>query len=279
MVTRSDYQKNAVDACLSVMIELMTILGEFRDHIVLVGGWVPYFLLKDQQHKHTGSLDIDLAFDFKNISSGTYHTILELLKKHEYKQGIQPFIFHRDVKTATGRIIKVQVDLLSGEYGGSGRSHRTQKIQDIRARKARGSDLVFEHYASIKISGKMPDGAENEIKIKIANVVPFLVMKGMVLWEAYKEKHAYDIYFIIQHFPGGIDALVNQFKNILSNRLVIEGLSKIRGKFEKINSIGPRWIANFEGIDDEEERQLIQRDAFERVNLFLNRLNISNYKE
>ncbi|MDW7681672.1 MAG: hypothetical protein SCK70_13985 [bacterium] len=81
MVTRSDYQKDAVTACFSVMIEVMTILGEFRDHIVLIGGWVPFFLLKEKQNEHTGSLDIDLAFDFKNISMQTYGTILQLLKR------------------------------------------------------------------------------------------------------------------------------------------------------------------------------------------------------
>ncbi len=39
MVTRHDYGKSEVNACLSVLVELMTILGEFRDSIVLVGGW------------------------------------------------------------------------------------------------------------------------------------------------------------------------------------------------------------------------------------------------
>ena len=44
MVTKADYPKDEVEACLSVMVEVMTVLGEFRDSIALVGGWVPYFL-------------------------------------------------------------------------------------------------------------------------------------------------------------------------------------------------------------------------------------------
>lgn len=35
---RYEYGKKEVDTCLSVLVELMTILGEFRDNIVLVGG-------------------------------------------------------------------------------------------------------------------------------------------------------------------------------------------------------------------------------------------------
>jgi hypothetical protein len=38
MVTRHDYGKSEVEACLSVLVELMTILGESRDHIVLTWG-------------------------------------------------------------------------------------------------------------------------------------------------------------------------------------------------------------------------------------------------
>jgi len=38
MVTRSNYPKNEVEACLSVLVEFMTILGEYRESIVLIGG-------------------------------------------------------------------------------------------------------------------------------------------------------------------------------------------------------------------------------------------------
>jgi len=65
MVTRSDYHKNEVEACLSVLVEFMTLLGEFKDSIVLVGGWVPYFLIEERKQEHTGSLDIDAALDFR----------------------------------------------------------------------------------------------------------------------------------------------------------------------------------------------------------------------
>lgn len=280
MVTKVDYQEDEVNACFSVMIELMTILGEYRDHIAIVGGWVPYFLVEKKKHEHVGSLDIDLVLDFQHISSETYNTILNLLISRKYQQSSeQPFIFFREVKLLSGRIIKVQIDLLAGEYGGSTKGHRTQKIQDARARKARGSDLVFQNYSVVKISGKMPDGAENAIKIKIANIVPFLVMKGMVLWDTYKEKHAYDIYFIIRHYPGGINALTKKFEPYLSNRLVKEGLGKIRKKFEKINSIGPVWAASFEELEDQETIELIQRDAFERINLLLDQLKIDGFEE
>jgi hypothetical protein len=94
MVTKDDYSDPAVQACLSVMVELMTVLGEFREGIILVCGWVPYFLYPQSREEHTGSLDIDIAFDLNNISADSYGTILKLLKnKGIYKARNSPLYF------------------------------------------------------------------------------------------------------------------------------------------------------------------------------------------
>jgi hypothetical protein len=38
MVNRRDYTAEKVEAARSVLIELVRLLGEYRDHIVLIGG-------------------------------------------------------------------------------------------------------------------------------------------------------------------------------------------------------------------------------------------------
>jgi hypothetical protein len=279
MVTRSDYPKNEVEACLSVLVEFMTLLGEFKASIVLVGGWVPYFLIEERKQEHTGSLDIDVALDFKTISSETYSTILELLKERGYEETEQPYVFNRTVETESGGQVTVKINLLAGEYGGTSKSHRTQKVQDVRARKARGCDLAFDQNFSVTLFSRMPDGAKNEVTIRIAEIVPFLVMKGMALWDRYKEKDAYDIYFAILYYPGGVQKLVSVFQPFKSNKLVREGLSKIRTRFKDVESPGPVWVTNFEEIDDEEEKERVRRDAFERANAFLDALDIKPFSE
>ena len=42
---RIDYTAAAVEAARSVLIELTHILGEYRDDMVLVGGWIPELLI------------------------------------------------------------------------------------------------------------------------------------------------------------------------------------------------------------------------------------------
>ena len=125
----------------------------------------------------------------------------------------------------------------------------------------------------------MPDGAIKEVTFNIADVIPFLVMKGMALWDRYKEKDAYDIYFTISNYPGGIKNIINIFKPFKSNILVQEGLGKIKAKFIEISSPGPVWTANFFEIENEEEKEAIRRDVYEKVNALLNGLNIEVFKD
>ena len=277
MVTKSNYEKKEVDICLSVIVEIMTVLGRHKNNIILIGGWVPYFILDKKGKDHVGSIDIDLALDFKNISDESYRSILELLKKRGYMQGSQPFIFNRNIKTEDGLVYSIEIDLLSGEYGGTSKSHRTQKVQEINARKARGCDLAFEHNITLPVKSIMPDGAENEVVIKVASIIPFLVMKGMAIWERMKEKDAYDIYFTILNYPGGVDAIAEVFKPLVNNKLVKEGLGKILAKFNNINSVGPTWLISFLSIENDSEKERIKRDCFERVTTLMKILGIEEY--
>jgi hypothetical protein len=281
MVKQSDYSPPEVQACLSVLAEVMAALGEFRENIVVVGGNVPPLLIQSAEVKHPGTMDIDLALDKRHIANDTYKTIVETLKARGYyqKEGEQPFIFYRDVKPEPGRKITVEIDLLAGEYGGTGSDHRHQRIQDAQARKARGSDLVFTDPVKVKLKGRLPNGAMREVMVKIPSVGAFLAMKGMALWGRTKEKDAYDIYYCCRYYPGGMAALVGDIKPLTSNRLAREGFEKIVAGFKDIDATGPVGVADFLEIDDHEERLRIQREAFEVINTLMGELGIEPFSE
>ncbi len=170
--------------------------------------------------------------------------------------------------------VTVQVDLLSGEYAGTGTSHRHQKVQNILARKVRGCDLAFEQPYETTVDGELPDGGKDAVQIRVASIVPFLVMKGMALHERLKEKDAWDIYYCARNYPGGLDAVVSAFTPYLGNTMVREGLEKIAEKFETENHIGPVHVAAFEDVEDTEEGDILKRDAFERIQYILTKLKM-----
>jgi len=92
----SSDEEGMVRGCLSVYLELMTILGAYRHQLVLVGGWAPYFLLEafgdpDRDFRHVGSLDIDLPVDHRRVGPDDYASIVERLERHGCLDLTQPF--------------------------------------------------------------------------------------------------------------------------------------------------------------------------------------------
>ncbi len=262
-----------MEAERTVIIECVHLVGQYRDQMVIIGGWVPYLLFPEQEDSFVGSIDVDLALNHQSLQEEGYKTIQDLLLDRGYEQGKQPFIFFRTLQ-GKGKPVTVQVDLLSGEYAGSGTSHRHQKVQDVLARKVRGCDLAFEHPFETTVEGELPDGDKDSVQIRVASIVPFLVMKGMAMHDRLKEKDAWDIYYCLKNYPGGLDAIISEFKPYLDNSMVQEGLQKIANKFKTENHIGPTHVAAFEDVEETEEVELLKRDAFERIQYLLSALNI-----
>jgi hypothetical protein len=273
-VTYRDYSGDLVDAARSVLLELVRLLGEYRDDIVVVGGWVPQLILPQIPKQHVGSIDVDLALNHRHLQEAGYATIQSLLLRRGYEADLrQPFIFHRTVMVH-GNPIKVEVDFLAGEYEGTGPRHRTQPVHEGRARKARGCDVAFDLFVETEISGVLPEGGHDQARVRVSSIVAFLVMKGMALHDRLKEKDAWDIYFTLTNYPGGLDALAQEIEPHAGQGLVREGLQKIAEKFASPDHAGPKFVADFEEIQDEEDRAILMRDAFEKADYLLRRIGL-----
>jgi hypothetical protein len=253
----------------------MRILGAYQKDIAVVGGWVPELLLTQADVKHVGSIDVDLVLNHQNMNEAGYETILALLLSHGYIQGNQPFIFHRTV-VLDDHEIQVEVDFLAGEYAGTGKSHRTQRTQDMQPRKARGADLVFMLPEKIIIHGRLPEGGDDSTEIQVASIPAFLVMKAFALNNRLKEKDSWDIYYCVRYYPGGVEALIDDFRPLQSHGLAQEALSYLASKFSSPTAVGPIHVANFEEITDPEDRAFIQRDAYERIQYLIRNLRVEH---
>lgn len=266
------FENNEANLSQSILLELMTILGRYRESIYLVGGWVPYFLLKhfqknDNTFQHAGSIDIDLAIDFAEVSQNQYTGIVELIEKRGYKSKKDklgkdiPFSFERTVSGLT-----VEVDFLAGEYGGTTKSHRHQKVQDdFLARKTRGADLLPEHHIVFQIDGYLPDSSRHHSDLRMADIVSILAMKGITISDRYKEKDAYDIYALIANYKDGATSCFEEIKPFCKKDLVAEGLKSICEKFATEGSVGPVWAAKFMEPDNANAAQLKQTGIFRQI--------------
>jgi len=285
----TDLDIKLVEASKCILLEIMTILGAYRESLVLVGGWAPYFIIEsfkpsDDNFVHAGSLDIDIAVNPRKVSKVEYKSMLKLIEERGYtpsldKEGkVIPYAFQKNISIPGYKDKQpIEIDFLGPEYGGRGRQRRHQIVQsELFIRKTRGIDIVFEHFFMYRLKGKLPQGAYNEIEIQIADLVATLTMKGIVLGARYREKDAYDIYSLISHYKDGFTSSAETIRPYRKNRLVNEGLENIREKFKTKDSTGPQWVADFlvggrEGSSEERER--LVTDSYMQVNEFLTLLS------
>jgi predicted nucleotidyltransferase len=269
MAITQDHPDNVKAACHAVLIELMHILAEFTDNIAIVGGWVPSLLIPHAPEKHLGTTDVDIALNHHTLDSSSYATIHKLLIKNGYKHNEElnaQFKYFKDVAVGK-RTYSIEVDLITGEYGGTtGRNRRHEPVQDAKALKARGADLVFGRTETVTITGQLPNNQGiDTVRFSIAGVVPFIVMKGIVLVRRLKQKDAYDLEYVIRNYAGGAQAIAELIKPDLSNPVVIEALSNIEQKFASVDHYGPTAISGFLNIQNKDERLQIERRAYETI--------------
>lgn len=188
-------------------------------------------------------------------------------RKHSYK-------FFSYVKTINveGIAYDVDVDFLAGIYGGSNPEKRSQHIQGLKALKATGGNFAFSFPANnVKIEAPRADGAIDTANISLIGIVPFLVMKTAALGRG-KPKDAYDIYFVIKHYEGGVIALGKTFETVKHTNTIKGMKTKLSEKFSSINHSGPMDVANFLDPDSEEEFAFLKRDAYEQIQALISTL-------
>ena len=163
----------------------------------------------------------------------------------------------------------MQIDFLAGEYGGTAKNRRHQKVQDILAHKGRGADLVFDNFYKEEIQGRFPNGAEVRVSVFIANELAVFAMKGVAIGQRTKAKDYYDIYMIAKHLDGGPTALGKRLSSFKGNKVILEAAENVRKYFDSPRGLGPTSVADFMGEEDSQTREILQRDAYEVVALLL----------
>lgn len=251
----SDYQGGIVEASRSALLELSLTLGKFKDSIVLVGGWAPYFLIEeygDRTYQHIGSIDIDLAVNPDTIDEDAYEGIIERMEARGYSQKKNAdgepiyFSYVRSIRSQADEMdYQIQIDFLTSKDITRGK-HRHRKIQrDLLARMCEESKTAFDNNFVKRIEGTLPGGAYAEGEILVVNIPGCLGMKGIVLGDRYKEKDAYDIYTVVSECRGGPGEVAKEVVEHLNDPYVERGIKIIRERFGSIRNSGPAWVADF----------------------------------
>jgi hypothetical protein len=144
--------------------------------------------------------------------------------------------------------------------------------RDLQAVVIPGSSIVFSHNFEHEVEGVLPNGAETKVLAKVSDVVGSLATKGLALKGRYKEKDAYDIYFVLRRYGGGPEKVAEEVRGFINEPVVAEALEEIRDKFRTARSEGPFQVAYFLAPEDERLRERIQGEAYAVLRTFFDSL-------
>jgi Nucleotidyl transferase AbiEii toxin, Type IV TA system len=275
----ADYDDRTTTAVKSVLIEIGQILGSFEGKYAIIGGAVPWLLLNNDEMPHVGSIDVDLSLDPEALGDGEYASLVEALMEHGYAQSqeLRRFQLVRGVPAKDGGPpIEVIVDFLMPRDAKIVKNN-PPLVANFAVQKADGADLAVRFFQYVAIDGPMPQGGTNKVEIAVCSIPALLAMKGHALHGRFKQKDAYDIYYCIRNYPGGIEALAAACKELMEEDSAVEGYGYIAEKFDEPEGFGPTCVRQFvqdTRILGDRTAEQWQQDAFGQVDAWLRAMEL-----
>lgn len=249
------------------VITLLGALGPWRERIYMVGGLAPRYIvghLPEGARGHVGTTDIDLVIGLAlgDETAETYRTLQNNLEKAHFAQTHPSFRWARDVEGVTvfveflcetaevapGRIYRPKGEGTGAKFG---------------AFNVRGAHLVRDDFIQRELEGeRLDDGGRSKVKVRVANILPYVVLKIFAFQDRHGNKDAYDLVYTLLHHEGGPRAAGAAARAIplADNDQVGEALMLLGERFRDIGQDGPRAYATFlaERHDSDEAARLCQ---------------------
>jgi hypothetical protein len=272
-----DYDEETTARCERVLLTLLGDLGPWGERIYLAGGLAPRYLvgrIPEGAAAHVGTSDVDLIIGLAlgDETPETYRTLQENLKKSGFVQGTPSFRWIREVDG-----VKVAVEFLCEtervEPGRIFRPTGESVGSNLGAFNVRGAQLAAQDYVEHEIEGeRLDDGGISRVTLRIANLLPYVVLKINAFQDRHDNKDAYDLVFTLLHFgedprDAGRSAAASP---VAQSPQVQVAMTLLAERFESAGHDGPAAYANFLAVTGaDEERARLRQEATAVVRQFV----------
>lgn len=256
----SQYEEETTGRCERALVTVLGSVGLWRERIYLVGGLAPRYIvgeLPEEAEPHVGTTDVDLviALAVETDQPETYWTLATNLERCDFKQVEPSFRWRREVDG-----IPVVVELL-------GESADTQPGRTFRPREGTGTKLAVLNVPGANLAAqdfivvpiereRLDGGGSSRVDVRVANILPYTVLKIQAFQDRHENKDAYDLIFTLRFHPGGVTAAgtAAAASPIADNPQVLAGLKLLEERFASADLDAPVAYAHFvaaPGDDDD----------------------------
>lgn len=255
------------EPCLIALAKVLDALTPFADACVLIGGWAPWMLLSKYSNgtaTHTGSADVDLAFDYSRIGPDAREQIERALTAIGCREMRHPVLASLPMGWSyllpviyKGREIQVQIDLLGLEDAG---------------RKKLSGDMALA-FAAVEV---VPVRVQRRrLPVRVSSAAAIIAMKARLLEQRSSPKDAADLVTLTKAYRDGPKSVADELRPLLEDRYIRGALSTLKRYFVSERAAGPRAVAEFYLPDGPPpEQAALRKDAFETVRSLLGHLGM-----
>jgi hypothetical protein len=272
----TDYDVATTARCERALVTLLGDLGPWRERIYLAGGLAPRYLtgqLPVGVRAHVGTADVDLVIGLAlgDETPETYRTLQNNLEKAHFEQRQPSFRWARDVDGATV-LVEFLCETDQVEPGRIFRPKSEHTGSKLGAFNVRGAQLVRRDFVERDIeSERLDGGGRSRVTVRVANVLPYTVLKILAFQDRHENKDAYDLVFTLLNHAGGpqVCGRAAAASTIARHVQVTSALMLLGERFRDVGQDGPNAYASFLATpDDEDEKARLRREGVATVRAF-----------
>ena len=282
----SDYTPEHHAAARAGLLHLATVLGDFLDDVMVVGGMVPGLITATADDAmlgaHIGTTDVDIALALAVLDADRYREIAERMRRAG---------FHPDVNEAGNETVqrwvladslRVTVDFLIPQAPAMPQPQRTHHHEsDFGALVTMGLSASMTSRVHITLQGRTLDGAEAMRTVWVCGPAGFVLLKALAFRNRGEGKDAYDLYYVLKCHDLGPIGIAHERQAMREDGLVapdaIElAITTLREDFRRFEGLGPTSAAAFlaNGFEDE-----VRADVVAHVATLLSGLEGGNHDD
>lgn len=216
------YSDLHAELCERTLVTLLRGLGPWKAGVYLAGGLVPRYLIRrppDTEHvppPHAGTTDVDLVLDLDVLATvDAYNRLEQNLKTLGFVRGAndegraQHFSWRKPVGEGVTVVVDLLCDAAAREGGQIAVLPGERRLSALRIP---GAHLVVMDHIEHPLTADLLDGRGVASEtVRVANVVPFIVLKALAYDDRFEEKDAYDLVYCLMHYGGGPEDVAEQF--------------------------------------------------------------------
>jgi hypothetical protein len=247
----ADYGKEQIQLVKATCLYIATVLGDYMEQVVIVGGLVPSILidqknLPDGADSHVGTMDLDMGLTLAIFDEKRYQAITDRLRTAKFSPDVNEQGNLTRQRWKIEEDGKVTVDFLVPPASDADQGGQIKDIEnDFAAVITPGLELAFKDKIKITLDDSTIFGEKAKRDVYFCGPGAFVVLKALAFRKRGENKDAYDLYYHIRNFGSGVEDIAVALKPLLNEKETKEAIKILKEDFTDNDGIGAVRVARF----------------------------------